>query len=161
MGLPKAAPSPAQIPGDFTVGHGTHVSAAAPPISAQLLKTARAQTETTLKEFASRSEGLSQLEAFLFAMAVAVGLTPEMLLIIHVIRTNKIPFIQSRASWPLIVSSLIIVTVGAWLTVSPLAGVLGFVPLPPLYWLLLALMLPCYVVLTQVVKTWFIRRYGE
>jgi Mg2+-importing ATPase len=82
-------------------------------------------------------------------------------LIIHVIRTNKIPFIQSRASWPLIASSLIIVGVGAWLTVSPLADTLGFVPLPPLYWLLLAIMLPCYVILTQLVKTWFYRRYGE
>ena len=82
-------------------------------------------------------------------------------LIIHVIRTNKIPFIQSRASWPLISTSLIIVAVGAWLTVSPLAGTLGFVPLPPLYWLLLAIMLPCYVVLTQLVKTWFYRRFGE
>ena len=59
-------------------------------------------------------------------------------LIIHVIRTNKIPFIQSRASWPLILTSVIIVAVGAWLTVSPLANTLGFVPLPPLYWLYLA-----------------------
>ena len=82
-------------------------------------------------------------------------------LIIHVIRTHKIPFIQSRASWPLIASSLIIVAAGAWLTVSPLAGTLGFVPLPPLYWLLLAIMLPCYVILTQLVKTWFYRRFGE
>jgi Mg2+-importing ATPase len=82
-------------------------------------------------------------------------------LIIHVIRTNKIPFIQSRASWPLIITSVVIVAVGAWLTVSPLANTLGFVPLPPLYWLLLAIMLPCYVILTQVVKTWFYRRYGE
>ena len=82
-------------------------------------------------------------------------------LIIHVIRTHKIPFIQSRASWPLIASSLIIVAVGAGLTVSPLAGTLGFVPLPPLYWLLLAIMLPCYVILTQLVKTWFYRRFGE
>jgi Mg2+-importing ATPase len=82
-------------------------------------------------------------------------------LIIHVIRTNKIPFIQSWASWPLILTSLIIVAVGAWLTVSPLAGTLGFVPLPPLYWLYLAIMLLGYAILTQVVKTWFIRRFGE
>ncbi len=82
-------------------------------------------------------------------------------LIIHVIRTNKIPFIQSRASWPLIVTSIIIVAAGAWLTVSPLAGTLGFVPLPSLYWLLLAIMLLGYVILTQVVKTWFYRRFGE
>jgi len=82
-------------------------------------------------------------------------------LIIHVIRTNRIPFFQSRASWPLIVSSLVVVAGGAWLTVSPLAGALGFVPLPPLYWLLLALMLLGYAVLTQVVKTWFVRKIGE
>jgi Mg2+-importing ATPase len=82
-------------------------------------------------------------------------------LIIHVIRTNKIPFLQSWASWPLILTSLIIVAVGAWLTVSPLAGTLGFVPLPPLYWLYLAIMLLGYAILTQVVKTWFIRRFGE
>ena len=82
-------------------------------------------------------------------------------LIIHVIRTNKIPFLQSWASWPLILTSVIIVAVGAWLTVSPLADTLGFVPLPPLYWALLAVILVCYVVLTQLVKTWFYRRYGD
>ena len=81
-------------------------------------------------------------------------------LIIHIIRTNKIPFIQSRASWPLIVTSIMIVSVGAWLTVSPRAETLGFVALPPLYWLLLAVMLVCYVVLTQLVKTWFYRKFS-
>jgi Mg2+-importing ATPase len=82
-------------------------------------------------------------------------------LIIHVIRTNKIPFIESRASWPLILTSIIIVAVGAWLTFSPLAKTLGFVSLPPLYWLFLAIILLGYAILTQVVKTWFIRRFGE
>ena len=82
-------------------------------------------------------------------------------LIIHIIRTNKIPFIQSRASWPLIVSSVIIVAVGAWLTVSPLADTLGFVTLPPRYWLFLAIMMLGYAGLTQLVKTWFIKRFGE
>jgi len=82
-------------------------------------------------------------------------------LIIHVIRTNKIPFIQSRASWPLILTSVIIVGVGALLTVSPLASALGFVSLPPRFWLFLAIMLLGYAILTQVVKTWFIHRFGE
>jgi P-type Mg2+ transporter len=82
-------------------------------------------------------------------------------LIIHVIRTNKIPFIESWASWPLILTSVIIVAVGAWLTVSPLAKTLGFVTLPPMYWLYLAIILLGYAILTQVVKTWFIRRFGE
>ena len=82
-------------------------------------------------------------------------------LIIHVIRTSRIPFLQSRASWPLIVASVVIPAIGVWLTVSPLAPVLGFVALPALYWLLLAGMLLSYMLLTQVVKTWFHRRYGD
>ncbi len=82
-------------------------------------------------------------------------------LIIHVIRTNKIPFFQSRASMPLIITSLIIVAIGAWLPISPLANALGFVPLPLTYWPLLFVMLVCYVLLTQIVKTWFIRRFGD
>jgi P-type Mg2+ transporter len=45
--------------------------------------------------------------------------------------------------------------------VAPLANTLGFVPVPPLYWLYLAAMLLAYAVLTQLVKIWFIRRFGE
>jgi Mg2+-importing ATPase len=82
-------------------------------------------------------------------------------LIIHVIRTNKIPFIQSRASWPLIITSLAIVAIGSWLTVSPLAHTLGFVTLPASFWLYLAGILFGYALLTQVVKTWFVHRFGE
>jgi Mg2+-importing ATPase len=81
-------------------------------------------------------------------------------LIIHVIRTNKIPFLQSRASVPLIATSLAIVAIGAWLPVSPLAATLGFVSLPAMYWPILGAMLLAYVILTQVVKTWFIKRFG-
>jgi Mg2+-importing ATPase len=74
-------------------------------------------------------------------------------LIIHVIRTNRIPFLQSWASWPLIVTTAAIMMVGAWLPFSPLGPALDFVPLPPLYWPLVLLTLVCYVVLTQAVKT--------
>jgi Mg2+-importing ATPase len=79
-------------------------------------------------------------------------------LIIHVIRTNLIPFVQSKASWQLTMTTLFIMAIGAYLPYSPLATALGFVPLPPLYWLLLLLTLLCYVGLTQVVKTWLIRK---
>src|SRR5450756_1486389 len=58
-------------------------------------------------------------------------------LIIHVIRTNLIPFIQSRASWQLTMTTIAIMAIGAYLPYSPLAAPLGFVPLPPLYWLIL------------------------
>lgn len=82
-------------------------------------------------------------------------------LIIHVIRTNKIPFIQSHASWPLIISSLFIVGVAAWLPISPFAKAMGFTSLPNLYWLFLTLIVFCYVSLTQLIKAWFIRKYGD
>jgi Mg2+-importing ATPase len=82
-------------------------------------------------------------------------------LIIHVIRTNKIPFLQSRASKALIFTSLAIVAVGATLPFSPLANLLGFVPLPWTYWLWLLGMLVVYVILTQLVKTWFYRKFGD
>ncbi|MCL4528128.1 MAG: magnesium-translocating P-type ATPase [Chloroflexi bacterium] len=82
-------------------------------------------------------------------------------LIIHVIRTNKIPFLQSRASRSLMLTSLVIVLVGAYLTISPLASTLGFVALPPLYWPLLFGMLLCYIILTQIVKMWFVRKFAD
>jgi len=79
-------------------------------------------------------------------------------LIIHVIRTNKIPFVQSRASWPLVATTVAVMAVGLWLPVSPLASALGFVPLPGLYWPILGLTLLCYLALTQIVKHVLLRR---
>lgn len=79
-------------------------------------------------------------------------------LIIHVIRTNRIPFLQSIASWPLLVMSGVIMAAGIALPFTPVGSYLGFTPLPPLYWPLLGLTLVCYVVLTQVVKMWLLRR---
>jgi len=48
-------------------------------------------------------------------------------LIIHIIRTNKIPFLQSRASWSLMLTTAGIMAFGAWLPFSPLASSLGLV----------------------------------
>jgi Mg2+-importing ATPase len=79
-------------------------------------------------------------------------------LIIHIIRTNRIPFIQSRASWPLIITTAAIMMIGVWLPFSPIAGDLGFRALPGLYWPLLILTLMCYVVVTQTVKVWLLRK---
>ncbi len=80
-------------------------------------------------------------------------------LIIHIIRTNRIPFIQSRASWPVITMSIIVMILGMWLPFSPIGGWLGFTnDVPSLYWPLLVLTLACYVFLTQGVKMWLIRK---
>jgi P-type Mg2+ transporter len=79
-------------------------------------------------------------------------------LIIHVIRTNRIPFIQSRASWPLTITTISIMALGAWLPYSPLASSLGLAHLPGLYWPILMVTLLCYVGLTQLTKVWLLRK---
>jgi P-type Mg2+ transporter len=79
-------------------------------------------------------------------------------IIIHIIRTNRIPFLQSIASWPLRATSVVIMAIGMWLPFSPLANALGFTPLPWLYFPILLLTLSCYIVLTQAVKIWLLRK---
>jgi Mg2+-importing ATPase len=81
-------------------------------------------------------------------------------LIIHIIRTAKIPFIESRASTALIMTTTLICTIAAVLPYSPVGAILGFVPLPLLYWPAILLFLLLYAVLTHTIKSWFIRRYG-
>ena len=81
-------------------------------------------------------------------------------LIIHIIRTAKIPFVESRASAALITSSLIIAAVGIILPFTWLGGAVGFVPLPPTYWIPLFFILFGYAISMHFMKTWFIRRYG-
>jgi Mg2+-importing ATPase len=81
-------------------------------------------------------------------------------LIVHLIRTAKIPFIESRASWPLIISTTIIMALGIIIPMSPVAHYLGFEHLPLSYFGFLALTLLAYCVLTHNVKMWFIRKYG-
>jgi Mg2+-importing ATPase len=80
-------------------------------------------------------------------------------LIIHVIRTNKIPFLQSRASWALTATTVSIMAFGMWLPYSPLASALGFTHLPRMYWPILMLTLLGYVGLTQIIKVWLLRKH--
>jgi len=81
-------------------------------------------------------------------------------LIVHIIRTRRIPFIESRASLPMTVTTLAVMGVGAWLPYSPFARALGLIALPPVYWLWIGSFLLTYAALTHVVKTWFIKKFG-
>jgi Mg2+-importing ATPase len=81
-------------------------------------------------------------------------------LIVHIIRTRRIPFFGSRASLPMTLTTLAIMAIGSWLPYSPFADDLGMVPLPATYWAWIAAFLVTYSVLTHLVKTWFFNRYG-
>lgn len=78
--------------------------------------------------------------------------------IIHITRTNRIPFLQSWPSWPLLVMSISIMAIGIAIPFTVLGDYLGFIPLPPLYWPLLGLTLFGYIVLTQTVKMLLLRK---
>jgi Mg2+-importing ATPase len=81
-------------------------------------------------------------------------------LIIHIIRTAKVPFIESRASLALIATTIVICAVGIALPYSWAGSALGFTPLPALYWPLVVAMLLTYAALTHLIKVWFVRRWG-
>lgn len=80
-------------------------------------------------------------------------------LIVHIIRTSKIPFLQSWASKPMIISTICVIAVGIYLPFSPFAGAFKFLPLPPLYFGLLFIGLILYFLITQFLKMWFIKKY--
>lgn len=81
-------------------------------------------------------------------------------LIIHIIRTAKVPFVQSRASAALMATTAIICAIGIALPYTGVGRILGFRSLPWAYWPLLAAMLGLYAVLTHWAKMHFVRRWG-
>jgi Mg2+-importing ATPase len=108
--------------------------------------------------FANPADANHTYAAALFQTGWFVESLLTQTLIIHVIRTGRVPFLQSRPSWPLMAMSAVIMAVGVAIPYSALGPYLGFTALPRLYWPLIVLTLLCYVVLTQVVKVWLLRR---
>ncbi|MGZ4332272.1 MAG: magnesium-translocating P-type ATPase [Solirubrobacteraceae bacterium] len=78
-------------------------------------------------------------------------------LIIFAIRTRRVPFFHSRPSTPLALATMTCVGIGVLLPFSPLARVLGFVPLPATFLAALAVMIVLYLILVEVGKTRFYR----
>ncbi len=88
-----------------------------------------------------------------------VGLLTQTL-IVHMIRTPKIPFLQSRAALPLMVMTGVIMAVGIFLPMGPLAHYFKLQALPSLYFVFLPVILLAYMALTQAVKGFYIRKFG-
>ncbi|MFA5314424.1 MAG: magnesium-translocating P-type ATPase [Candidatus Omnitrophota bacterium] len=81
-------------------------------------------------------------------------------LVIHIIRTGKIPFIESRPSQFLMFTSVYIVTIGLLIPFTPLSKYFGFVQPPPLYFAVLLCIVAAYLWVVQAVKSRFIDKYG-
>lgn len=81
-------------------------------------------------------------------------------IIIHMIRTRQLPFMQNWPAPQLLWATLIVMSIGIYIPYSPLSGTLGFTPPPLSYFLWLLGILIGYFILTQTVKLWFIGKYG-
>ena len=82
-------------------------------------------------------------------------------LIVHMIRTRRIPFIQSRASWPVMGLTLMVMVIGCIIPFTGIGAAIGLVPLPLSYFFWLIGILFCYCMLTQIIKKIYIRKFGN
>lgn len=81
-------------------------------------------------------------------------------LIVHTIRTQKIPFFQSRPAWPLLVTTVLVLALGVFLPMGVFAPSFRLAPLPLAYFAYLVAILFGYVLLVQAMKRFYTRRYG-
>ena len=81
-------------------------------------------------------------------------------LIVHVIRTGKIPFLQSKPSTPLLATTFAICMLGVILPFTNLAQGIGMVKLPTTYWYGISVIIPAYLLTTQLIKNFLIKRIG-
>lgn len=82
-------------------------------------------------------------------------------LVVHMLRTQKIPFIQARATWPIMLTTLLVVIIGIGLPFSPINSWFGLQALPLSYfpWLLATLL--GYCLLSQGMKQLYMRKFGQ
>ena len=82
-------------------------------------------------------------------------------LVVHMLRTQKIPFIQSTAAFPVIVMTMLIMAVGIYIPFSPIGSLIGLQPLPWSYFPWLVATLLSYCVVAQIMKKIYIKRFGQ
>ncbi|CAI1892416.1 Magnesium-transporting ATPase, P-type 1 [Serratia marcescens] len=82
-------------------------------------------------------------------------------LVVHMLRTQKIPFIQSTAALPVLLTTGLVMALGIYIPFSPLGVLVGLQPLPWEYFPWLAATLVSYCVVAQLMKRFYIRRFGE
>lgn len=82
-------------------------------------------------------------------------------LVVHMLRTQKIPFIQSTAALPVLLTTGVIMAIGIYIPFSPLGTLVGLQPLPWQYFPWLAGTLISYCVVAQLMKQFYIRRFGK
>ena len=81
-------------------------------------------------------------------------------LIVHMIRTRKLPIVESAASWQLTGMTGFTMAAGIFIVMGPLAHYFKLVALPLAYFGWLTVILVAYISLTQLMKGWYDRHFG-
>jgi Mg2+-importing ATPase len=144
-------------------------------IDAEYLKQPRPWNVAYIKKFITYIGPISSIFDFVtFGVLYLIMKAPEDLfhtgwfleslitqtLVIHIIRTNKIPFIESKPSKYLVITSLAIVMLGIIIPYLPLAEEIGFVHPPAIFFVYLTIIVILYLLLVNFVKKWFVKKYG-
>ena len=82
-------------------------------------------------------------------------------LILHLLRTPRVPLLQSRPSWPMMLVTLLGTLFFTVLTCTPVGALLGLTALPPVYFGFLAAVALCYLLVVTLAKALYLRRYHE
>ena len=82
-------------------------------------------------------------------------------LVVHMLRTRKVPFFQSTAALPVVLATGLVMALGIYIPFSPVGAMVGLVPLPWEYFPWLVATLLGYCVVAQGMKTLYIRRFGQ
>jgi Mg2+-importing ATPase len=80
-------------------------------------------------------------------------------LVVYIIRTSHIPFLQSNPAPVMTMITMVVMAAAVTIPYTPIATALGFTPLPLVYFAWLAAILFGYCLLAQLVKTWYVRRF--
>ena len=82
-------------------------------------------------------------------------------MVIHMLRSAKIPFLQSRPAWLVLVTTLLAAAFVTFLPYSPLASLLHLTPLKPIYFIFLLFIIILYMISVTIVKKIYIKKYKE
>lgn len=111
--------------------------------------------------YATLSAGQQDLFIAIFHSAWFIVSLWSQTLVLHMLRTPKLPFLQSRPSWLMTLVTLIGIIIGTIIPFTSLGQALDFAALPVSFWLLLVFIIIAYLLLTTWVKKIYVQRYGE
>jgi magnesium-transporting ATPase (P-type) len=130
-------------------------------LSARAAQTARQTLGETLAAVGGSLDGLAERDAVERLVKWFVESLLSQTLVVHMIRTRKIPLVQSAAAPPVLLLTAAVIVIGILIPFSPLGASVGLQPLPASYFSWLVVTLIAHCALTQLIKSIYVRRFAK